>query len=414
MVTGMNVQRRQFLSLLGASLVGPSLGAPNLASIDASRLRGLLLGSLIGDALGGPLEFADEDTRSGRVPACRDWDDDRRLDQAERLRIAQSLTMLGYADVRPEPVPYGPWLRTAPAGTLTDDSRLKIILMRAIAALEPNDRLTPQAIARALIAFQPKLNDKPSAAIQPLIEEGMAEYRYASRWLLGERDLATARPLARLWSGVPNCSGQMMMLPLAGGFGGDVETTYRRTFELDFIDGPAAKDIAAAFVAGLAGVIVTTAAALSDSQRYRLLESTMRRVDPYRLADVPFVGRPLDGWLDLADSIAQRADGRPKVAFKLLETEGKPVYYWDAHFTLLVPVVMLKLCQYDPLSAMHLIIDFGHDTDSYAQVLGAMVGAVHGDSVFPQHMVDCVTSQLESEFGESIDHWVDLLTKSPL
>lgn len=140
----------------------------------------------------------------------------------------------------------------------------------------------------------------------------------------------------------------------------------------------------------------------------------MRRVDPYRLADVPFVGRPLVGWLDLADSIAQRADGRPKVAFKLLETEGKPVYYWDAHFTLLVPVVMLKLCQYDPLSAMHLIIDFGHDTDSYAQVLGAMVGAVHGDSVFPQHMVDCVTSQLESEFGESIDHWVDLLTKSPL
>ncbi len=140
----------------------------------------------------------------------------------------------------------------------------------------------------------------------------------------------------------------------------------------------------------------------------------MREVDPFRLADVPFVGRPLDGWLDLADSIVARADGKPKVAYKLLETEGKPVYFWDAHFTLLVPLVMLKLCKYDPLSAMHLTIDFGHDTDSYAQVLGAIVGAVHGDAVFPTPMVDCITRQLEVEFGESVDNWLNVLEKSSL
>ena len=99
------------------------------------------------------------------------------------------------------------------------------------------------------------------------------------------------------------------------------------------------------------------------------------KTDPFRFRDVPFAGRQLDRWLDLSDSIVQRARGCPATMYRLLEQEGKPVYYWDAHFTLLVPLTMLKACRFNPLAAMHLTLDFGHDTDSYAQVLGAMIGA---------------------------------------
>ena len=380
--------------------------------LNRERLRGLLMGSLIGDALGGPLEFADDQTRRDRVPDCRQWDDQRRLDAATLQQLGKSLKMTGYAEVRPKAEPYGQWIDNAPEGTLTDDSRLKIVLMRALrAAIKPSE-LSTADIARQIIAFQPKQNQPPNPAVQRLIDEGLAEYRFAANWLLGERDPKIARPLDRLWAGVPNCSGQMMMLPLAGCFQGDTQATYQKTFELDFIDGPAAKDITAALVAGLASVISAKEDALTNRQRYTLLFQTMRDVDPYQLSDVPYVGRPLIKWLDLADSIVQRAGGEPKVAYQLLETEGKPVYYWDAHFTLLVPIVLLKLCHYEPLAALHLTIDFGHDTDSYAQLLGAIVGAVEGSAVFPQPMIDAVTHQLHSHFAESVDSWCDVLGRA--
>ena len=136
----------------------------------------------------------------------------------------------------------------------------------------------------------------------------------------------------------------------------------------------------------------------------------MRTIDPFRLKDVPFAGRPLHKWLDLADSIVERANGRPSVAYKLLETDGKPVYYWDAHFTLLVAVTLLKLSRYNGLCALHLAIDFGHDTDSYAQLIGAMAGAVEGANVFPNEMRETVAVRLQADYGEEVADWVNLLS----
>lgn len=407
----MNLHRRQFAATLSALALATICRAATSESppINRNRLRGLLLGALIGDALGGPLEFAAQSIRHGRTPGYRSWDDQRKITPADCDQLAQSLTLMSYRDVRPQAAAYGPWATEAPAGTITDDSRMKIILMRAIDQATSAAQLSTDHIARAVLDFQPRLNQPPTLETAALVEEGLAEYRYASHWSLGSRDLSVARPLERLWSGMPNCSGQMMMLPLAGAFAGDVEQTYRRTFELDLFDASSARDITAAIVSGLAGVISSDADSLSVGQRYQRWETTMRRVDPFDLGAVPFAGRPLIGWLDLADSIIRRADGRPKAAYDLLETEGKPVYFWDAHFTLLVPIVMLKLCQYDPLAALHLAIDFGHDTDSYTQVLGAIVGAVEGPEVFPENMVHPVTQLLSADYGESVDRWCDRL-----
>ena len=408
----MQLERRQFLQTMLAAIPAANLLADELPREQNETVIGMLYGSLIGDALGGALEFASDEMRAGRVANCRSWDENRRLDPSSIQELGESLHMWGYEEIRPQTAPYGPWIASAPAGTVTDDSRWKVVLIRAFRAAHRDGQreLTQQDIARAIVAFKPDANREPNEATARLIDEGLREYRYASQWVLGVRDPKIALPLDRLWAGAPNCSGQMMMLPLAACFAGQPENGYRRCFDLNFVDGPGANDITSAIVAGLANLLGETSTGDSVADRWRRMESTMRDTDPYRIRDVPFVGRPLNQWLDFADSIVRRADGRPKIAYRLLETEGKPIYYWDAHFTLLVAVVLLKLTGYDPLASLHLGIDFGHDTDSYTQLMGAMIGAVHGVAVFPDEMQIQVAERMEADFGENVSSWSEILS----
>ncbi len=137
----------------------------------------------------------------------------------------------------------------------------------------------------------------------------------------------------------------------------------------------------------------------------------MRETDPYRLNKVPFAGRPLHRWMDMAEDVANRAQRRPAKLFELLETDGRPTYWWDAHYTLLVPMAMLHFCDFNVAAALHLTLDFGHDTDSYAQVLGCLGGAVCGVDVFPKSMRDAVRQAVMTEYGEDVDTWEDLLKR---
>jgi ADP-ribosylglycohydrolase len=410
----MSIHRRRFLAgVCGLSAAALARTIPAAEGTDAnpSRAQAMLIGSLIGDALGGPIEFKSPEQVREIMPAARWWPADRVIDAATKNELADSLQMFSYAELRPQAVAYGPWQTKAARGTITDDSRHKIILIRALRSMlaDGSDRLSKQDLAAALLAFQPNPARIPDPELSALVDEGLREYRYASRWILGERDPDVALPVERLWSGIANCSGQMMMTPLAALFPGQPERAYRETFRIDFIDAPIARDIAAAINAGLAAALDPKLDNDSPQKRWSALLAAMRDTDPYRLGGVPFAGRPLHRWLDLAESIAQRAGGQPSKIYELLESEGKPVYYWDAHFTLLVALTMLRACEFEPWSAMHLTLDFAHDTDSYAQILGAMAGAVHGINIFPIAMRTAVEQRLAADYGESIGDWVRTL-----
>ncbi|MEL7267459.1 MAG: ADP-ribosylglycohydrolase family protein, partial [Planctomycetota bacterium] len=429
------IQRRQFLrSMVAASAAGMATplcaAAPEdvdraQANRDAktltleSRIRGMLIGALIGDALGGPIEFLSADRVKSVMPGARTWSDDQVLDSERLAALAASLTMLDYRQLRPQVAAYGPWVSAAPAGTLTDDSRHKIVLMRAIRNwLNENGghgkvgrpkipEFRTNDIARQILIFRPLENSDPEPKTAALLEEGMREYRYAAEAQLGK---SGGLPVQRLWNGRDNCSGQMMFPPLAAIFPGLPTRAYEATFRFDFIDTHAARDFAAALNAGLSEALSDERSTAQDTtSRWQTVLRAMRDIDPYRMADVPFAGRWVNKILDQSESIAKRSQGRPSAAYQLLETEGKPTFYWDAHYTMLVPLTMLHLCRFNPLAAMHLTLDFGHDTDSYAQVLGAMIGAVHGEEVFPRSMRRNVSKQLQSEYGESIDNWVNTL-----
>ncbi len=411
----MAMHRREFLAAATLACGAAGFAKESVAaSSDSSRVGAMLLGSLIGDALGGPIEFLPPERVSEIMPAARTWDADRTISREELTRLSDSLRMYPYDELRPDTASYGPWVARAPAGTITDDSRHKIVLMRAIRTMLRAGRhhLTKHDLAQAYLAFSPHEGVEPTGSLAELVEEGLREYRIASRWVLGDRNPDGALPVERIWAGVSNCSGQMALLPLAGIFPGQPQRAYRETFRLDFIDAPIARDIVSAINAGLSAVLDPAADSMSDRERWELLIRTMRQTDPYRFAEVPFAGRQLDRWLDLVDSIIERSNGRPHVAYRLLETEGKPVYYWDAHFTLLVPLTMLRLCEYEPLAAMHLTLDFGHDTDSYAQIVGAMAGAVHGMDIWNKQLSDPVQSRLAADYGESIQDWQQLLAQS--
>jgi hypothetical protein len=410
------VGRRAFLRSIAAS--GVALNAPvrvsgesrQLLSRDAA-IAGLVWGGPIGDALGGPTEFQEGPQIDAVLPNLRQWGATRRMTSDDRARLAFTLQMRSYAGLRLEAEPYGPWKAGGPAGTVTDDTRHKIVLMRTLREAEKTQRypVTAADLARQYVQFTPHEDRPVEGILAALCEEGFREYRYAARWLLGERNPRWARPVARLWSGVPNCSGQMLLLPLAAAFPGQPDAAYRAAYALDFVDGPMARDMAASLVAALSSVLADDTLALPTEQRWRILLETLRTTDPWGYADVPFAGRPWLKWLEFAERTAEQADGRPGELYMRLERDGQPEFWWDAHFTLLVPLAMLRFCQFEPLAALHVTLDFRHDSDSYAQVLAALAGAVHGIDLFPSEMRLAVAQQMQNDFGEDLDQWCAVL-----
>lgn len=414
-----SMQRRQFLQRGGCCLgtvafldsASAAEPQPKTPATAQDRARGLLMGGLLGDALGGPIEFLDKPATKARLTNAREWPDSKTVNPSELDRLGKTIPLLDYRGIRDDTAAYGPWRRSAPAGTVTDDSRHKIVLVRAMALAKQMQRQVSRAdLARAFIDFKSHADRDESQDLQALNEEGLREYRYASQWVLGERDLQKARPLARLWAGVNNCSGQMMFPPLAIPFAGQPSQAYLATYELNFIDAPMARDMCAGIVAGLAACLSDKLETASDEQRMLVLLDALRNTDPFGYVDVPYAGRRLHHWMDKAQELAERADGKPKELYRLLEQEGKPVFWWDAHFTLLVPLCILHFCDYHPLAALHLTLDFGHDTDSYAQLLGCIIGAIHGVKLFPADQRERVLHQLQEDYGEDVEGWLEVLS----
>lgn len=375
------------------------------------RIRGLLLGTLAGDAAGGPVEFKPVADLRRLLPDVRTWSATETTDAIRSGRLGRSFSLLPYAGIRSEPEPYAHWTCDAAPGTVTDDSRHKIVLMHALERYrrQPDKPLEPRHLAQAYLDFpnRPAIAGRPE--YQALCEEGFREYSSAARWQLGERDPQRARPVDRLWGGAETCWGQMTLLPLAALYPGDPESAYRAAYALGFCDLGAAKDINSALVAGLAAALDPPKTAATSEQIWQHVAMTMRSIDPYDYGQVPFVTRPTVFWMDVAEDIVRRSNGQPARLFELLEQDGRPIFWWDAHFIHAVSWAVLVFCRFDPLASLSLTLAFGHDTDSAAQVVGALAGAVHGSQLFAADMQQQLSDRLLADYGEVVDDWVTSL-----
>lgn len=340
------------------------------------RLEGMLLGSLIGDAAGGPYEFQ---SRKPLRPLPRQLNSDS---------VARLSADFALEDSRRPAEPFGYFRSQAPVGSLTDDSRHKILFFQA--AQKSWSELAG-ALAREWVSASQK---------GPLWKAWLKEYEQAGHFYLsqGRRGL----PPDRLWGGIPNVSGQMVFLPLAGAYPGQPESAYRATWTADFFEVGQGKDMTAAIVAGLS-------AALTGG--WKDLRSAMLRVDPFHFDQVPWVPRKIDWSFEVAEKSVQASRGNPKKLFKILEKDLQASVYWEAWVPLVVSWSMLKLTQFEPLAAMQLVIHFGHDVDSSLQLLGAWAGAIHGRSIFPVSIQNKVLASLKRDEGVDFNEWVELLVQ---
>ena len=97
--------------------------------------------------------------------------------------------------------------------------------------------------------------------------------------------------------------------------------------------------------------------------------------------------------------------------FLILEAESQTTHSREAWVPIVVVVAVAEIADYHPLASMQIIMEFGHDTDSYAQVMGAILGAIHGKTVFPESMRKTVNEQMKLQFGQDVNDWMSLLKK---
>ncbi len=351
----------------------------------ASKIEGMLIGSAIGDAAGGPVEFV-------LPPARSYWSTtDKKITKKGIDELGKLFKLQSYPkDVEP----FAQWEPYGPAGTITDDTRFKIILFNTLKNFDGN--LTQKNFAQSVLDFRNELPEK----YRDNYDEWIPEIEYATNWALGKRE--NGYPVERIWGGIPTMEGQMPFLPIAALNPQNPGWCYLKTYELGYFDIGIAKDINSALVAGLAR-------ALQTDGSWANFENAMRTVDPYNYNNVLYVDRQLIRWLDLSHNLAKQANGNIANLFALLEKNLQTTYWWETWVPIVVVIACAEIVDYHPLAAMQLMMEFGHDTDSYAQVMGAVLGAIHGKEIWDKKMRQTVNDRMKEHFGQNIDDWMKLI-----
>lgn len=402
-----SISRRSFLETAGAVTVWAgmhrsALGAETAAGV-ADRIRGLMFGSAIGDALGGPIEFQALAEVQKLAHPTKLWREGEKLDAAARAAAAGRLRLRSYRDLRPGTESYGQWNPHSMPGTITDDTRHKLVFIHALRQAERENRwpLTVQDLARAYLEWPGTRAVIGRPGYEELARDWLEEWQFGARWVLGERALGKAFPPERMWQSLPTCCGQMVLLPMAALFAGQPEAAYRAAYYLGFFDNGFGKDLNAALVAGLAQAL-TVPAGLGARPAFEKVLATMRETDPLRFRQIRWSERAVDRWLNLALRLARDARQEPARLFAALEKEFEQTTKWEAQVPFVVVFACFELAECDPLAALQLTMEWGHDTDSYAQVAGALAGALHGSALFAP-WTQPVASRLEADHGFDLE-----------
>lgn len=385
----------------------------NSFSVD-DKTRGLLLGTFIGDALGGPIEFQGHPEIQATPHPPKLWTDTNDLMDATEIKAAQERIFLReYKYLRPVPEPYGHWGYNSAPGTVTDDSRHKFILMHLLrnAYSKKTWPVADKDLAKAYLEWPKSKTIQSRPIYDTMCRQWLDESYKAINWLLGKRTTGQAYPLERLWNALPTCYGQMALTPIAALYPGKPKQAYLAAYNLAYFDNGFAKDMIGALVAGLSKAMELDPSAMTNEQMWNEVIGAIRHTDPYNYSKVPWSERAVDRWLNLADLFVKESNGSPAKLFSLLEKEFMYTTKWEAQVPYVVMFSCLKICHYDPLASLQLSIEWGWDHDSYAQLLGAFIGAMHGPGIFSKDIAGTVSNRLWLDYDESVDEWVRTISK---
>jgi hypothetical protein len=271
--------------------------------------------------------------------------------------------------------------------------------------------VSDKTLAQGYLDWSKSKTIKLHSGYDTLCAQWLDESYKAINWLKGSREPGKAYPLERLWNALPTCYGQMALPPMAALYPGEPEKAYLAAYHLAWFENGFAKDMVAALVAGLSVGLTLDPATMTNEQLWTRVIDAMKSTDPYAYTKVPWSERAIDRWLNLAGLYVKQANGSPAKLFELLEKEFMYTTKWEAQVPYVVIFSAIKICNYDPLAALQLSIEWGWDHDSYAQLLGAFIGAIYGPEIFKEEMRVTVTKRLQLDYDESIDEWVNTLMK---
>jgi len=313
------------------------------------RTYAAMVAGAIGDAMGGPVEG---------------W-------TYQRIQETHGMVddLLPY-EFAPD---YHNHFRTAP-GSVTDDTRLKHLVAEAMVAEGSPCR-------RGAL---PRRGDIVWAIVQAYhaaetsLERGFLE-EYALGGVYGEAKL--------IWGGQMTNGFSMANAPLGMICPGDPEAAFALSFDVDFISDGYAKYAAAM------GAAAVAAALEPDSTPTSIVEQALAAAQTHR------VEGPLTRawqWYDHVFTLNERLVTtavdlalRHRDVFAVREAYYEQLRIGElgseAAQTLAVALGMLVAAEGDLRQAIIGCVNYGRDNDSYATLVGAIAGAMHGMSAVPEN-----------------------------
>lgn len=354
------------------------------------RILGLLVGSAIGDAMGGPIEMW------GRhyITANYGW---------------VSAPVPYAMGASPESI----WVGNLPAGGTTDDTRWKVLAVRyltqksggkfrfskkldarAFAQFITDEYLRELKALKATDGFDPAPYEAAQRRVQWLQEWALTAKPFAENDLLAYNDA-----VSKFYGGEMVCAG-LLYAPVVGGFfPGDPALAYDEAFRLSIFDIGYARDLTALTAA-------MTAAALSPNCQPDSLWEVLRTIDPHDFNSSRLVGRNGYKLFWKAQDITHQARllkpeqasyylpsnfrgdtlqfYQMQKAFELLDAQNQDAPF-HAGEIYLINLTALWFSNLDFQVAMEFVANFGRDNDTVAAVTGGILGAYHGFAALPDY-----------------------------
>lgn len=301
-----------------------------------NKIYGSLAGAAIGDAMGGPVEG------SAWVKIA-----------ATHGRLTEFLPYGNEGDY------HANW-GTAP-GTITDDTRLRNVLVRCIVegGRAPSRGDFARAITEAYYAA-------PDGRAMGFWEEYHLKGIYDDEM--------------RIWGGQSVNGNVMMIGPVGLLFPCDPESAFRAAVEVGYLSegySVTASGIAAAAVASAmapdATVEGVVESALAASARWRVSGPRMKEWQHHRE-----IGQPVEIAVEKAVALARKPNRDIwSVRQPLYDALPLPTFSDSAH-TVAVALAMFVAAEGDPRESIIGAVNYGRDCDSYASVAGSIAGAFRG------------------------------------
>ncbi|MEK6153367.1 ADP-ribosylglycohydrolase family protein [Flavobacteriaceae bacterium 3-367] len=377
------------------------------------KVLGALVGSAIGDAMGASTEMF------------------RRTYIQQKYGYITALTPA----IRQQS-PEGSWDHNLEAGTTTDDTRWKYLMVKYIRKHRADMNATDFArfitnyyrtVATDLV--EPKILTNPDELDEKIEKiDWIKEWaRVAFAFQTGPKEYQEAQH--RFYGGEMSCAG-MLYTPVFGLVEPTPNAAYRKAYEHAIFDLGYAKDIA-----GLAAAMTHTA---MRTQHIDSILDTAIFVDPFRYQDSRLVGRisyliadasentvlmareieqvpvkdSLSGILSPVDTLGFKIPkGYPGTTlewvqqdfvYQALEKDEKAIAFhaaeiWQILFT------ALKFGEGDFEKTMQFIINYGRDNDTVAAVAGMILGAKIGYEKLPKALKEEVLRVNQEQMGLDLE-----------